>query len=134
MQLGSQEVIGQTKRYLKLLTDHGLEPLFVNFGQRSLAVSNDGVVHVGWNGYSIDTTTPDSAAAFPALYWNSNHKDWIAISDEAEEDGELLDYYPGNGIGNAYPTPVVSEDGSVVAVMYQAPEYDGGLNIYDGTV
>lgn len=129
----STELIGQ-QNITPIDNRPGLEPLFVNFGQRSYAVSNDGVVHIGWNGYSIDTSTPDTSAAFPALYWNSNHKTWLAISDEAEEDGELLDYYPGNGIGNAYPTPVVSEDGSVVAVMYQAPEYDGGLNLYEGTV
>lgn len=128
----TSEVIG-TNLVDEVTNRPGVFPLFANFGQRSLAVSNDGVVHVGINGYALKIAGEDTTNAFPALYWNSRDKDWIAVSDEAEEGAELIDYYPGNGIGNAYPTPIVSEDGNVVAVMYQAPEYvNGSLNIFPG--
>lgn len=128
----TSEVIG-TNLVDEVTNRPGVFPLFANFGQRSLAVSNDGVVHVGMNGYALKIAGEDTTNAFPALYWNSRDKDWIAVSDEAEEGAELIDYYPGNGIGNSYPTPVVSEDGSVVAVFYVAPEYDGGtLQLYPG--
>lgn len=129
----TQENIGE-QLVSPVVNRPGYMPLFVNFGQRSYAVDNNGVVHVGFNGYSMAVSGSDTTFAFPALYWNSRDKNWIAISDEAEELGaELADLRPGNGIGNAYPTPTVSPNGQVVSVLYQAPEFVGGaLNIYPG--
>ncbi len=129
----TEEVIGE-QLVSPIINRPGYQPLFINFGQRSHAVDNNGVVHVGYNGYSYNISGNDTTFAFPALYWNSNHKNWIAISDEDEElDADLAPARPGNGIGNAYPTPSVSPDGQVVSVLYQAPEFvSGALNIYPG--
>jgi len=129
----TQETIGE-QLVSPIVNRPGYKPLFVNFGQRSYAVDNNGVVHVGFNGYSMAVSGEDTTFAYPALYWNSRDKDWIAISDEAEElDQDLAPLRQGNGIGNAYPTPTVSPDGAVVSVLYQAPEFDGGvLQVYPG--
>jgi len=129
----TEEVIGE-QLVSPVVNRPGYMPLFVNFGQRSYAVDNNGVVHVGFNGYSMAVSGTDTSFAFPASYWNSRDKDWIAISDESEELGaELANLRQGNGIGNSYPTPTVSPDGAVVSILYQAPEYDGGvLQTYPG--
>ncbi|MCZ7603620.1 MAG: T9SS type A sorting domain-containing protein [Melioribacteraceae bacterium] len=128
-----QELIGE-QEVSPIVNRPGYLPLFVNFGQRNYAIDNNGVAHVGMNGYSIRIDGADTTFAFPALYWNSRDKDWIAVSDEAEEtDQDLAPLRQGNGIGNSYPHPSISPDGMVVSVLYQAPEYDGGtLQIYPG--
>ncbi len=62
------------------------------------------------------------------LYWNSRDKQWLSVSDTTVEHTyyQTGTYeYPGNGIGNAYVTPVISADGQNVVVLYQGPEYSG---------
>ncbi len=130
----TDELIGENE-VSEIVNRPGALPLFTNFGQATLAVDNNGVVHVGMNGYSLLVDGADTSFTHPALYWNSRDRNWVAVSDPAEEGEELSvdGVYPGNGIGNAYPTPIVSEDGSVVSVLYQAPEYDAGtLQVYPG--
>lgn len=111
----------------------GYLPLFENFGQINGAVDNNGVMHVTINGYGYWTRSTDTTFAFPALYWNSRDKEWLAITSESMEGLEfLLDParvtdYPGNGIGNAYPYPVISPDGNTIVVLWQGPEYSGEI-------
>jgi hypothetical protein len=109
-------------------------PLFANFAQIDGAVDNTGKMHAVINGYSVDLGSVDTAAVFPVYYWNSERAAWTAVTTVAQETTpEILTYYPGNGIGNAYPTVAVNEDGSVVVVVYQSPEVVGGaLNLYPG--
>ncbi len=109
----------------------GYLPIFENFGQVNFQVDNNGVVHVGMNGYGYRITATDTSFGFPAIYWNSRDKKWLALSSEAVE----VDYdtanagvgytRPGNGLGNAYVTPTISEDGSKIVVLWQGPEYVG---------
>ncbi len=109
-------------------------PLFANFGQSQSLVDNNGVVHLGINGYSVDMAN-DTVAVFPALYWNSRDKHFIALTDITNEnDPNIITSYPGNGIGNAYESVGTTADGGFVFVAWQSPEYkDGNLNIYSST-
>jgi len=123
-------------------------PYFENFAQIQGNVSNDGVSHIAVNGYGEGAIPgPDTTNMYTILYWNSNHQDWIAVSmPEMEGEGDgfgniVTDgtnrWYPGNGIGQAYPTLSVSDNGQVVLVMWQAYEYTGAVgtsewNIYPG--
>lgn len=128
----SEEVIGENL-VNEISNRPNTYPLFTNFGQASYVLDDSGGVHIGMNGYGLHIEDTDTTFAYPALYWNNINREWIAISDPEEEGEELTELYPGNGIGNAYPTPVVSKDGKDVTVIYQAPEYENGvLQIYNG--
>jgi hypothetical protein len=111
----------------------GYLPLFENFGQVNFVVDNSGVVHVGLNGYGYRITATDTSFSFPAIYWNSRDKQWLAASDpvvEVDIDTAAADYVtnrPGNGIGNAYVVPSISEDGSKIVLLWQGPEYSGAV-------
>jgi hypothetical protein len=99
-------------------------PYFSIFGQVNYNVSNDGVTHLVCNGYGegLLPGATDTTNVFPILYWNSNHQNWIAITDPLTESvtdgfgnyvtgplgGRL---YAGNGIGQAYPNVATSDDG-----------------------
>ncbi|MDZ7765806.1 MAG: T9SS type A sorting domain-containing protein [Melioribacteraceae bacterium] len=128
----SNEVIGQN-----LVTEvdnrEGVFPLFTNFAQASYVLDNEGTVHIGMNGYGILVEDDDTSFTYPALYWNSRNREWIAISDPAHEGEQLTELYPGNGIGNAYPTPAITANGNEVSMFYQGPEFDQEeLLLYDG--
>ncbi len=108
----------------------GYYPIFENFAQMNGAVDNNGVKHVTINGYAYRAQA-DTGFAFPALYWNSRDKHWIALTSTAVEldidanPGDPVTNRPGNGIGNAYPVPCISTDGSKIVVLWQGPEYSG---------
>ncbi len=112
-------------------------PLFENFGQVDMAVTNDGVFHAVANGYGlVFNATRDTAIgnSFPVLYWNSASNTWKAISDPAIDNiREISSYYPTNSIGQAYPSVSVSDDGQVVYVMWTGPQLNsqGGLDTAD---
>ena len=114
----------------------GYQPLFANFAQLDGAVDNSGKMHVVINGYSVDFNDPDTAAVFPIYYWNSVNDSWMAVTSESQEKlGDILtdNLYCGNGIGNAYPSVAVTDDGMGVVIIWQAPEMNGSdLNIYPG--
>ncbi len=115
---------------LKLFNRPGYYPIFENFGQINGTVDNNGVMHITVNGYGFWDNGTDTTFAYPALYWNSADRNWIAVSDEAVEQSIYADTTvvydsPGNGLGNAYPIPSVSEDGQRIVVMWQGPEYAG---------
>ncbi len=120
-------------------------PYFNNFDQVGYDIDPTGVTHVMVNGYGegLYMGGADTVNVYPMLYWNSNHRQWMAVTDEAMEapdDGfgnTIADNYPGNGIGNAYGTVATSWDGQVVFVMWQGPEWTGEIgnsayNIYPG--
>jgi hypothetical protein len=115
----------------------GFLPYFENFGQVSLAVDNNGVMHVGANGYGLTVAGDDTTFVYPALYWNSRDRQWLAASNPAWEgpDDRMADFRPGNGIGNSYVIPSVSADGQTVALAWEAPERTAGddLVFYEGT-
>jgi len=113
---------------------------FTNFAQVNANVSNDGVTHIVCNGYGegVLQGATDTTNVFPVLYWNSNHQDWIAVSDpltDAPTDGfgnfvtggTTTRLYSGNGIGQAYPNVATSDDGRVVFVAWQGFEYTGAI-------
>ncbi len=125
-------------------------PYFTNFSQLNANVSDDGTTHIVINGYGegVLPSTTDTVNVFPVLYWNSNHQDWIAVTDpltEAPTDGfgnfvtggTTTRLYSGNGIGQAYPNVSTSTDGRIVFVAWQGFEYTGAIgssawNIYPG--
>lgn len=123
---------------------------FTNFAQVNANVSNDGVTHIVLNGYGegVLQGSTDTTNVFPILYWNSNHQDWISVSNpltDAPTDGfgnqvtggTTTRLYSGNGIGQAYPNVSTSDDGRVVFVVWQGFEYTGAIgssawNVYPG--
>ena len=124
-------------------------PYFTNFAQVNYNVSNDGVTHLVCNGYGegVLPGATDTTNVFPILYWNSNHQNWIAITDPSTEGptdgfgnyvtGPLERLYAGNGIGQAYPNVATSADGQIVFVVWQGFEYTGEIgnsewNVYPG--
>jgi hypothetical protein len=118
-------------------------PYFTNFGQLNTIIDNNGVTHMAVNGYGegILPGATDTTNVVPMLYWNSNHKNWLAVSLPSTEkyadgfgnsvtgdpngSGTSGRTYSGNGIGQAYGTVTVSEDGQVVMVAWQGFEYTG---------
>lgn len=114
-------------------------PLFENFGQLDAAITNTGTIHVVANGYGLvfsGQTENDSAIAnsFPVLYWNSNTNTWKSISDPTIDNLEYLGVgYPGNGIGQSFPSISVSEDGNVLYAVWTGPEItDGNIDTANG--
>ncbi len=119
----------------------GYTLIIENFGQVNGVVDNNGVRHIAANGYSYYVNGEDTTFAFPAVYWNSRDRQWLAISDQNVETTLYADdsyARPGNGFGSAYPVPAVSPDGNKVVIAWQGPEYaatpGGTPNIYNGTV
>ncbi|MBS4036014.1 MAG: T9SS type A sorting domain-containing protein [Ignavibacterium sp.] len=117
-------------------------PFFENFGQVNANIDENGVTHVVMNGYGEGINTAgDTVVAFPLLYWNSDLGQWYNIGLDAvafEPSTILADLRPGNGIGQAYPSVSVSDDGQVVFVIWTAPEYSGAvggstINTFTGT-
>ena len=119
-------------------------PYFENFSQISLNVDDNGYAHITANGYgeAFSGTPADTVNWFTMLYWNHFLDTWVAVTDTSMEPtlddagNSILDHYPGNGIGNAYGTTSVSDDGQIVFVAWQGPEYTdqigGTFNIYPG--
>ena len=110
-------------------------PYFENFAQVSLTVDDLGISHITANGYGegLYMGGPDTVNVYPMLYWNSNHQNWIAVtpeSMEAPDDGfgtDLATHRPGNGIGNSYGSISVSDNGQIIFVAWQGPEYTGEI-------
>jgi hypothetical protein len=120
-------------------------PYFTNFGQLNSIVDNMGVTHLAVNGYGegVLPGATDTTNVAPMLYWNSRHKNWIAVSLPSTEkwtDGfgnsvtgdpngspPTGRIFSGNGIGQAYGTVTVSDDGQVVVVAWQGFEYTGAI-------
>lgn len=113
----------------------GYFPIFENFGQVNGLVDNNGVMHITANGYGFYLTATDTTFAYPALYWNSRDRVWLAVTDESQEHGlyenDSVYVRPGNGLGNAYPVPSVSLDGQRVVIAWQGIEYAGAVGTSD---
>jgi hypothetical protein len=104
-------------------------PMIENFGQVDVAVTNAGVVHAVANGYGQSFNVNDTTNYFPILYYNSTSGNWITISDPAVSGDNIQDInsiYPGNALGNCYPSVAVSEDGKLVYVCWTGPELTSG--------
>jgi hypothetical protein len=126
------------------ISNRDYAPYFTNFGQCNSVVDDNGVTHVVFNGYGegILPGATDTTEVFPVLYWNSNYREWFAVTPsdlESPDDGHghsIIDYYPGTAIGNAHPSVMVSSDGMRVIVVWVGPEYTGytndPFNIYPG--
>ncbi|HSL87872.1 MAG TPA: T9SS type A sorting domain-containing protein [Ignavibacteriaceae bacterium] len=128
--------------YGQVANNPNLAPYFENFGQLNANISENGVTHVVMNGYGEGINTAgDTVNAFPLVYWNSDLGQWydIGVPEVAFEPNSIMaDFRPGNGIGQAYPSVSVSDDGQVVFVIWTAPEYSGAvggstINTYTGT-
>lgn len=120
-------------------------PYFTNFSQVGHDIDPTGTTHALVNGYGegFYMGGTDPVSVYPMLYKNSNLSQWIPVTSEemeAPDDGfgnTIVDNYPGNGIGNAYGTIATSNNGQVVFVMWQGPEWTGTIgsspyNIYPG--
>ena len=126
----------------------GYFPIFENFGQLSGVVDNNGVMHVTANGVAYWIATPDTFIVFPAIYWNSRDRQWLALTTEPVEEFYNPDShdavsdtgytYPGNAWGSSYPIPSVSLDGNRIVVVWQGVEYSGepgtsNINVFNPT-
>jgi len=127
--------------YFSVANNQNLAPFFENFGQLNANVAEDGVIHMAINGYGAGVNANrDTVNAFPLLYWNSRDEDWLEVSVPAvafEPSTIMVDDRPGNGIGQAYPSVSITDDGQIVFVIWAAPEYSGAvgsspINIYPG--
>ncbi|HRP60962.1 MAG TPA: hypothetical protein PK833_11870, partial [Vicingus sp.] len=133
-------VIGLDGVYGQVANNQNLAPYFENFGQLNANVDETGTTHVVMNGYGEGINGVDTVNAFPIVYWNSNNAEWLEISIPAiafESSTILTDVRPGNGIGQAYPSVSVTDDGQFVFVIWTAPEYTGTIgaspiNVYPG--
>lgn len=118
------------------ISNRNYAPYFTNFGQCNAIVDDNGVTHVVFNGYGegILPGATDTTEVFPVLYWNSNYREWVAVTStelEAPDDGfghSIIDYYPYPAIGNAFPSVMVSSDGIRVIVVWTGPEFTGSGN------
>ncbi|GAB6281342.1 MAG: hypothetical protein STSR0008_00810 [Ignavibacterium sp.] len=129
----SGKVIGQDGDFNAVPGYHtaNYTPLFENFGQLDAVITNNGTIHAVANGYGLvfsGQTPNDSAIAnsFPVIYWNSSSNTWKSISDPNVDNLEYLGVgYPGNGIGQSFPSISVSEDGNVLYAVWTGPEMTG---------
>lgn len=112
-------------------------PLFENFAQVDMAVSNSGVMHAVANGYGLyfnETIDTSLGNRYPVLYWNSATDTWKSISSQAIDTIQAIgNYYPTNSIGQAYPSISVSDDGQVLYALWTGPQLNasGGLDTAD---
>ncbi len=128
--------------YLDVVANNpDLAPYFENFAQLNANVDENGVTHIVINGYGAGVNSNrDTVNAFPILYWNSNKEEWLEISIPSiafASDDTLATLRPGNGIGQAYPSVSVTDDGQFIFVIWAAPEYTGTvggspIRIYPG--
>ncbi len=127
--------------YFSVANNPNLAPFFENFAQLNANVDETGTTHLVVNGYGAGiNSVGDTVDAYPILYWNSNAAEWLEISIPAiafASADTLGTLRPGNGIGQAYPSVSVSDDGQVVFAIWTAPEYTGTIagspiNIYPG--
>ncbi len=133
-------VIGLDGVYGQVANNPNLAPYFENFGQLNANIDETGTTHVVMNGYGEGINGVDTVNAFPIVYWNSNNAEWLEISIPSiafEPSTILADVRPGNGIGQAYPSVSVTDDGQFIFVIWTAPEYTGAIgsspiNIYPG--
>ena len=109
--------------------------LIQNFSQLNNMWSDDGNVHLVFNGYGLDALDGDTTAIFPIMYWNTNDGALVELTDAAfsAHDQALSDAilagYPGNGIGNAYPTITAGNGGEDLMVFWQQIEMADGLPV-----
>jgi hypothetical protein len=133
-------VIGVDAEYGQVANNPNLAPYFENFGQLNANVDETGTTHVVMNGYGEGINGVDTVNAFPIVYWNSNLGHWMEVSIPAiafEPNATMATLRPGNGIGQAYPSVSVTNDGQFIFVIWTAPEYTGTvgaspIRIYPG--
>ena len=109
-------------------------PVFENFGQVDGAVGNNGIIHIVANGYGPVFDSPSGGNiigySFPVLYWNSSSRQWISISDiSIDTIQSVIDYYPGNDLGQSYPGISVSVDGQTLIVTWTGPQLNSSGHI-----
>lgn len=107
-------------------------PIFENFGQVRGVMDNSGVIHIVANGYGVVFNSPTggniTGSSFPVLYWNSNVKKWIAISNQSIDNlpaNILANSRPGNNIGQSYPAISVLDEGHLF-VTWTGPQVTNG--------
>lgn len=113
--------------------------LISNFSQYNSMYTDDGTFHIVFNGYGLvdSANVGDTLSIFPIVYWNSNTQQFVELTDPEvghNIDGNfsraILNGYPGNGIGNAYPTIATNPSTHVLVVLWQQVEVDAnGLPI-----
>ncbi|RMH61843.1 MAG: T9SS C-terminal target domain-containing protein [Calditrichaeota bacterium] len=111
--------------------DNGYLPFVENFAQISNVFDGTGNLHVVFNGYGVDATQ-DTAIVTPVMYMNDRDMTLMQVDAwgmDTAKAAQAATYFPGNGIGNAYPSVAASEDGNVVVVVWQQPEFDADGNI-----
>ena len=129
------QVIGRDDEYGQV-SNRDYAPLFTNFCQVDYEVDNDGKTHVVINGYGegVIEGSEDTTFVYPVLYWNNNYDKWFAVTNVQREHptdgfGNLVNWlFPAHGIGNAYPSISITEDGNNIFLLWQTFEYTSGYN------
>ena len=108
--------------------------MFDNFGQIDGAVGNNGIIHIVANGYGPVFNSPSGVNiigySVPVLYWNSSSRQWISISDiSIDTIQSIINYYPGNDLGQSYPGISVSDDGQTLIVTWTGPQLNSSGQI-----
>lgn len=125
------------------VTNRNLLPHLKEYGYFDGVIDNNGVLHIALYGIGYKIENLDTTEITPVLYWNSNYKNWIAISDPKFENlvddfgNHLFNYSPAYSYGLSLPSISVSDDGQIVMVTWSSPEYNIkndllSLNIYPG--
>ncbi len=97
------------------------------------AYSQDGNFHIVFNGFGYDSS--QNRYIFPIVYWNRNDRRFTELTttevgrpEDMAVIAALMDYRPGNGIGNAFPKLAVDPYGALI-VIWQQWEDDGAGGI-----
>uniref|UniRef100_A0A7V2ZL34 T9SS type A sorting domain-containing protein n=1 Tax=Ignavibacterium album TaxID=591197 RepID=A0A7V2ZL34_9BACT len=125
------------------VVNRNLLPHLKEFGYFDGMIDNNGVLHIALYGIGYKVQNFDTTEVTPVLYWNSNDKKWIAVSDPKFENlvddfgNQLINYSPMYCYGLSLPSIAVSDDGQIVMIAWSSPEYNVQndlitLNIYPG--
>jgi hypothetical protein len=97
-----------------------------NFNQHDFAVDGNNNVHSVANGYSIIKEPDTSLTTMDVYYWNATVGVKSLVSFDRSNpfiDEVVLNHYPGNQLGCAYPSISVSEDGQAVFCIWAQPQF-----------
>ncbi|KAA3608424.1 MAG: T9SS C-terminal target domain-containing protein [Calditrichaeota bacterium] len=125
---------GATWTYTQVIDElwnNGTQYFVSNFGQYGSVFDAQGTFHAVYNGYGQAAVGADTAVIVPVLYWNDRDKAIVEVDGGLGRDTSFSALatgpYPGNGIGNAYPS--IATNGDYVAVVWQKPETDESGNL-----
>ncbi len=97
-----------------------------NFNQHDFAVDGNNKVHSLANGYAVVKEPDTTLTTMDVLYWNETVGFKSVVSFDRSNpfiNDVVLNHYPGNQLGCAYPSLAVSEDGQAIFCIWSQPQF-----------